>query len=85
MLSIVVQVTMFLIIASIALWVDELFGGVVSSLSMTTNIFRGIVIVSFVLAIPWFILVRSYSSPFPFSLTTFVYSAGSPSARKTNH
>ena len=61
---------MFLIIASFALWIDELFGGVTSSLSMTTSIFKGIAIVSLVLALPWFILVRSHS-PFSFSLTNF--------------
>ena len=70
-LSIVVQVTMFLIIASLALWVDELFEGVVASLSRTTSIFKGIAIVSLILALPWFILVRSHLSPFPFSLTNF--------------
>jgi len=62
---------MFLIIASLALWVDELFGGVVSSLSTTTNIFKGTAIVSLLLALPWFILVCSHLSPFPFSLTNF--------------
>ena len=68
-LSIVVQVTMFLVIASLALWVDELFGGEVASLSNTTTIFKGIAIVSLILALPWFILVRLNLSPFPFSLT----------------
>jgi len=62
---------MFLIIASLALWVDELFGGAVSNLSTTTNIFKGTATVSLVLALPWFILVCSHHSPFPFSLTNF--------------
>ena len=70
-LSIAVQVTMFLIIASLALWVDELFGGAVASLSKTTNIFKGIAIVSLILALPWFILVRSHLTLLPFSLTNF--------------
>jgi hypothetical protein len=68
-LCIVVQVTVFLIIASLALWVNQLFEGVIASLSKTTNIFRGTSIVSLVLALPWFILVRSQLSPFLLWLT----------------
>ena len=85
MLSIAVQITTFLIIASLALWVDQLFGGMIASFSKTSYIFKGTSIVSLVLAFPWFILVRSYLSHFPPQLTDFVRSAGSPSARKTDH
>jgi hypothetical protein len=70
-LTIVVQVTMFLIIATLALWVDELFEGITVGLSKTANTYKGIAIISLVLALPWFILVRSRLSPFAVSLTNF--------------
>jgi len=53
-LSIIIQLTMFLLIASLALWIDELFNGAISSFSSTTPIHKGIALASGLLTVPWF-------------------------------
>jgi len=68
---------MFLIIASLALWVDQLFEGTIASLSETVNIFKGISIVTLLLAFPWFIIgwVAVRKENRPLMVTFFIVTA----------
>lgn len=55
-LSIIMQVTAFLLMASLCLWVQQLFNSPIASFSATTPAFKGVGMVSVLLAIPWFVI-----------------------------
>lgn len=56
LLSIVIQIGAFLLLASLALWVQQLFTSPIASFSSTTPAFKGVGLLSILLTIPWFVI-----------------------------
>ncbi|KAG8823118.1 hypothetical protein FRC19_004596 [Serendipita sp. 401] len=54
--SIIVQIGSFLLLASVALWVQQLFESPIASFSSTTPAFKGVGILSVLLGTPWFLI-----------------------------
>ncbi|KAL5535245.1 hypothetical protein ACEPAF_3339 [Sanghuangporus sanghuang] len=55
-LSIAIQLSLFFIVVSIALWLDSLCNGVVGRLSKNPTLFKGLTVAVIVLLIPWLTL-----------------------------
>lgn len=55
-LSIAIQLSLFFIVASIALWIDQLYNGAIGQLGMQQTVYKAIFIAVLVLLLPWLTL-----------------------------
>ncbi|KAH9947951.1 hypothetical protein B0H21DRAFT_851085, partial [Amylocystis lapponica] len=82
LLSISIQLTLFFIAVTGALWIDQLYHGAIGHLATQSTIFKAITIVVLVLLIPWLTLGwisvrREYTFPMLFFLSlSLLYMAG---------
>ncbi|CAG7853733.1 SubName: Full=Uncharacterized protein {ECO:0000313/EMBL:CCA69987.1} [Serendipita indica DSM 11827] len=56
LLSVIVQTSTFLLLASLALWVQQLFESPIASFSAGTPVFKGVGLASVLMVVPWFII-----------------------------
>ncbi|KDQ54861.1 hypothetical protein JAAARDRAFT_37975 [Jaapia argillacea MUCL 33604] len=81
-LSIVIQLSLFFIVASMGLWIDQIWNGEIAKLAPRTEVYKAVVIIVFILLIPWlamgwFAVRRELKVPMLiFIILSFLYMAG---------
>ncbi|KLO19986.1 hypothetical protein SCHPADRAFT_863681 [Schizopora paradoxa] len=55
-LSIAIQLSMFFIVVSIALWIDQLYNGSIGRLATSASVYKGVLITVLILLFPWLYL-----------------------------
>ena len=86
MFSIGIQLALFFVGASAALWVDQVYNGNIGRLTKDPTFFKAIMITVLVLLIPWLSVVsraRSFTQPVQADHALLSHRAGSRSAEST--
>jgi hypothetical protein len=62
--SVTLQLSMFFIVVSVALWIDQLCNGAIGKFALQMNVYRALYIGVLICLVPWIVAVSFLSLPF---------------------
>jgi hypothetical protein len=80
--SVALQLSLFFIVVSMALWIDQLCNGAIGKFAIEMNLYRGIYITVLIFLVPWIVAVSPISHAVDIS-SYKSYRAGEESGKKT--